>query len=148
MLKKRETMWSGKLGETNVTKHSINLKPVPRPFKSAPYQAGTRTRELEKAEINKHLAAGVLEPAQSKWASPVLFTLKKDGKLRFCIEYRRMNELIVKDPYSLPRMDECIDSLGPANVFTTLDAYSGYWQIPIREEDKAKNAFACHAGTY
>ena len=56
--------------------------------------------------------------------------------------------MTVKDSYPLPRMDECIDSLGEAKVFSTLDAYSGYWQLPIKEEDKPKSAFVCHAGTF
>ena len=59
------------------------------------------------------------------------FVPKKDGKLRFCVDYRRLNTMTVKDSYPLPRMDECIDSLGDASVFTTLDAYSGYWQVAI-----------------
>ena len=54
----------------------------------------------------------------------------------------------IKDSYPLPRMDECIDSLGEATIFTTLDAYSGYWQMPVRESDRHKTAFVCHAGTY
>lgn len=109
MQQKHESMWSGQLGEINVTKYSISLRPRTRPFKSAPYRAGPKSRELERAEVNKQLAAGVIEPAQSEWAAPVLFTPKKDGKIRFCIDYRKLNELAIKDSYPLPRMDECID---------------------------------------
>ena len=148
MLKEHERMWLGELGEINVTEHSIDLIPNARPFKSPPFRAGPKTRELEQFEVTKQLKAGVIEPAQSEWAAPVLFAPKKDGRLRFCIDYRKLNEMTVKDSYPLPRMDECIDSLGEAKVFTTLDAYSGYWQMPIREEDRDKTAFVCHAGTY
>ena len=148
MLKKHESMWSGKLGHINVTTHRIDLIPGTRPFKSAPYRAGPKTRELEQSEINKQLAAGVIEPAYSAWESPVLFVPKKDCKLRFCIDYRRLNSVTVKDSYPIPRMDECIDSLGKAQVFSALDAFSGYWQIPIRPEDRHKTAFTCHAGTF
>ena len=56
--------------------------------------------------------------------------------------------MTVKDSYPIPRMDECIDSLGDANVFTTLDAYSGYWQVGLEERDRAKTSFVCHAGQY
>lgn len=148
MLKKHDAMWSGKLGEINITKHTISLKPGARPFKSATYRAGPQTRELEQAEINKQLTAGVIEPAQLEWASPVLFAHKKDCKLCFCIYYRRLNEMTIKDSYPLPRMDEFIDSQESANIFNTLDAYSGYWQISIKAEDKAKTEFVCHEGTY
>ena len=148
MLKKHEDMWLGKLGNINVTEHAIDLIPGARSFKSPPYRAGPKTRELEQFEITKQLKADVIEPAYSEWAAPVLFAPKKDGKLRFCIDYRKLNQASVKDSYPLPRMDECIDSLGTAKIFTTLDAYSGYWQVPIRQEDRPKTAFVCHAGTY
>ena len=77
-----------------------------------------------------------------------MFAPKKDGKLRFCIDYHRLNTLTVKDSYPLPRMDECIDSLGEAKVFSTLDAYWGYWQVPINPEDRPKTSFVCHAGQF
>ena len=73
---------------------------------------------------------------------------KPDGSLRFCVDYRKLNEITVKDTYPLPRMDECLDSLGEARYFTTLDANSGYWQVPIREGDQNKTSFTCNEGTY
>ena len=126
----------------------IDLVPDSKPFKSASYGAGPKTRELEQAEVDKQLKAGVIEPAMSEWAAPVLFAPKKDGKLRFCIDYRKLNSMTVKDTYPLPRMDECIDSLGESEYFTTIDAFAGYWQINLRKRDRHKTAFVCHAGTY
>ena len=67
------------------------------------------------------LKAGVIEPAESEWASPVVLVPKSDGSLRFCVDYRRLNALTVRDSFPLPRMDKYVDSLGDANVFTTLD---------------------------
>lgn len=94
------------------------------------------------------LDAEVIEPAQSEWASPVVLIPKKDGSVRFCVDYRKLNALTVKDTYPLPRMDECLDSLGEATVFSTLDCNSGYWQIPIAPDDQDKTTFTCHSGTY
>ncbi len=148
MLRRHEDMWLGKLGNITVTEHAFDLVPGARPFKSPPFRAGPKTRELVQFEVNKQLKAGVIEPVQSEWAAPVLFDPKKDGKLRFCVDYRKLNTLTVRDSYPLPRMDECIDSLGEATVFTTLDAYAGYWQLPIKKEDRHKTAFVCHTGTY
>ena len=148
MLKKHETMWSGKLGEINVAEHSIELKDGAKPFKSAPYRSGPKNRELEEFELKKQLEAGIIEPSNSEWAAPVLFVPKKDGRLRFCVDYRKLNEMTLKDSYPLPRMDDCIDSLGHAEYFTTLDAYSGYWQMYIRKQDRSKTAFVTHSGTY
>lgn len=63
-----------------------------------------------------------MDPAQSPWATPVVLAPKGDGSWLFFIDFRKMNAVIVKDVYPIPRMDECIASLGSANVFTTLDA--------------------------
>jgi Reverse transcriptase (RNA-dependent DNA polymerase) len=68
--------------------------------------------------------------------------------MRFCIYYRRLNAVTVRDSYPLPRMAECIDSLGDASVFSTLDCNSGYWQIPVRAEDKEKTTFTSQEGLH
>ena len=104
-------------------------------------------RKAEQDEVDRMLRAGVIEPAQSEWASPVVLVPKPDGSLRFCINYRRVNAITVRDTYPLPRMDECIDSLGDASVFTTLECNSGYWQIPVAPQDRDKTTFTYHAGT-
>ena len=128
MLKKHESMWLSELGEISITEHAIDLVPGARPFKSAPYRAEPKARELEEAEIKKQLEVKVIEPAQREWGTPVLFVPKKCGKLRFCVDYRKLNSVTIKDAYPLPRIDECIDSLGDAAIFSTLDTNSGYWQ--------------------
>ncbi len=148
MLSKYEDMWSGRLGDISVTEHHIDLVDGARPFKTQPYRAGPKARELVQFEIDKQLEAGVIEPSMSEWAAPVLFVPKKDGKLRFCIDYRKLNSMTVKDSYPIPRMDECIDTLGEARVFSTLDAYSGYWQMNVAKKDRPKTAFVCHSGTF
>jgi len=90
----------------------------------------------------------VIEPASGEWASPVVMVPKPDGSVRFCIDYRKLNLMTIKDAYPIPRMDECIDSLGDARVFSTLDCNAGYWQIPVAEEDKHLTAFTCHSGAW
>jgi Reverse transcriptase (RNA-dependent DNA polymerase) len=87
------------------------------------------------------LKAQVIEPATSEWASPIVLVAKPDGSTRFYVDYRKLNAITVRDSYPLPRMDECIDSLGGAKSFTTLDCNSGYWQIPVRPEDREKTTF-------
>jgi Reverse transcriptase (RNA-dependent DNA polymerase) len=90
----------------------------------------------------------VIEPATSEWASPVVLVPKPDGSMRFCIDYRRLNTVTVRYSYPLPRMDECIDSLGDARVFCTLDCNSGYWKIPVSPHDKEKTTFTSHEGLF
>jgi Reverse transcriptase (RNA-dependent DNA polymerase) len=94
------------------------------------------------------LAQKVIEPATCEWASPIVLVPKPDGTLRFCVDYRRLHTITVPDTYPLPRMDECIDSLGDALVFTTLDCNSGYWQIPVHPGDRDKTTFTSHYGIY
>ena len=74
------------------------------------------------------LAAEVIEPAQSEWASPIVIAPKKDGTPRFCIDFGKLNEVTIRDSYPIPRMDDFIDSLGDSTVYSTLDANWGYWQ--------------------
>ena len=94
------------------------------------------------------LAQGVIEPATCEWASPIVMVPKPDGSLRFCVDYRKLNSITVPDTYPLPRMDECIDSLEEAAIFTTLDCNSGYWQIPVDPADRDKTTFTSHYGIY
>ena len=94
------------------------------------------------------LKEDVIEPASSEWASPVVLVPKPDGSMRFCVDYRRLNALTIRDSYPLPRMDECIDSLGDAQLFSTLDCNSGYWQIPVEPSDRDKTTFTSHEGTF
>lgn len=72
----------------------------------------------------------------------------KDGTLRLCLDYRKLNALTKCDSHSIPRNEKCIDSLGDATVFSTLDANSGYWQVEIEESDRDKTAFTSHHGLY
>jgi hypothetical protein len=141
-------MWDGRLGQVHTTHHRIELKPGSKPIYSRPYRAGPRAREAEAAEVQRMLKAGVIEQAHSEWDSPVVLVPKPDGSMRFCADYRRLNALMVKDSYPLPRMDECIDSLGDATIFSTLDCNSGYWQIPVRPEDRDNSTFTSHEGIY
>ena len=148
LLRKHASMWNGELGELSITKHRIDLQENAKPAYQAPYRAGKQSRDIERQEVDRMLKAGVIEPATSEWASPVVLITKKDGSIRFCVDYRKLNALTVKDSYPLPRMDECLDSLGDATIFSTLDCNSGYWQIPIEERDRDKTAFVTHCGVH
>lgn len=98
--------------------------------------------------VRKMLAAGVIEEGNGAWGFPVVLVRKKDGEVRFCIDYRALNSITKKDVYPLPRIDETLDALGGARFFTTLDLRAGYWQIKVAEEDKDKTAFTSKLGLY
>ena len=148
LLEDFDDMWSGDLGTISVTKHRIDLEEDSRPVFQQPYRSGLKARQFERDEVNRMLAAKVIEPSSSEWASPVVIVAKKDGTFRFCVDYRKLNAVTLRDSYPLPRMDEYIDSLGEATVFTTLDCNSGYWQIEMDERDRDKTTFTSHAGLY
>ena len=96
-----------------------------------------------KAHIQEMLDLGAIRPSNSPWASAIVLVRKKDGRLRFCIDLRRLNNRTVKDAYSLPRIESILDSLGGAQIFTTLDLKAGYWQVEMAEECKAYTAITC-----
>ena len=104
--------------------------------------------EKEKMEIDRMLRAGVIEPGTVEWTSPLVFIPKKDDTMLLCVDHRKLNAVTFRDSYPLPRMDEGIDFLDNATVFTTLDCNNGYWQVKIDEEDRDKTTFASHGRLY
>ena len=98
--------------------------------------------------LEKMLASGVIQPSMSSWAAAPVLVRKKDGKVRWCIDYRALNNVTVKDVFPLPLMSECIDSLEGNVWFSKLDANAAYWQIPVHKDSKAKTAFRTRHGLY
>ena len=82
------------------------------------------------------------------YAAPVVFAPKKHGTLRLCVDYRRLNDMNIWDAYLIPGTDECIDSLGDAEIFSTLDTNSGYWQISTAPKDRDMKTFTTYFDTY
>ena len=91
---------------------------------------------------------GIIEPSSSPWSSPIVLVKKKDGTTRFCVDYRKLNALTIKDAYPLPRIDESLDNLAGNTWFSTLDLCSGYWQVGVKEEDRPKTAFSTRKGHF
>lgn len=128
------------LGCTASVKHRIRLQDE-IPFK----QRHRRIPPSQYDEVRQHLKdmldSGVIRESHSPYSSPVVLVRKKDGSLRFCIDFRKLNSKTVKDAYALPRMEEALETMAGCSWFSTLDLKSGYWQIEIDEADKAKTAF-------
>ena len=112
------------------------------------YRLPNAYREAVNAELEEMLQAGIIKPSMSPWASPLLPVKKKDGSIRLCIDYRRLNAISKKDAYSMPRIDNLIDERGGARFITTLDLAKGYWQVPVREQDRPKTAFSAPQGLF
>ncbi|KAE8971594.1 hypothetical protein PR001_g26841, partial [Phytophthora rubi] len=115
-------------------------------------QKRRRHAQMEDAVIENNvdmmLTAGVIEEGNGAWGFPVVLVKKKDGEVRFCIDYRALNKITKKDVYPLPRIDETLEALGGARLFTTLDLRSGYWQIGMAPGDRDKTAFTTKQGLY
>lgn len=125
------------LGFTSVIQHTIDTG-VSVPVKQAPRRPPMAFAKEEEKIIETQLKNGVITQSNSPWASPLVYVRKKDGSTRPCVDYRRLNKLTRKDAFPLPRMDDCLDSLSNASVFSSLDLQSGYWQIAMAPEDRAK----------
>ncbi|KAE8889046.1 hypothetical protein PF010_g24596 [Phytophthora fragariae] len=96
--------------------------------------------------VSKMLRAGVIEEGNGAWGFPVVLVRKRDGEVRFCVDYRALNKVTKRDVYPLPRIDETLEALGGARLFTTLDLKAGYWQISVAPEDRDKIAFTTKQG--
>ncbi|KAE9226437.1 hypothetical protein PF004_g11636 [Phytophthora fragariae] len=97
--------------------------------------------KIVNANVEQMLGAGVIEEGQGAWGFPVVLVKKKDGEIRFCVDYRALNKVTKKDVYPLPRIDETLEALGGALWFSTLDLKAGYWQILVAPDDRDKTVF-------
>ena len=136
---------SDDLGHTSLVTHQIDTgssHPIRQPARRLPLHKRAEADTLLKDMLKK----GVIEPSSSPWKSPIVLVKKKDGSTHFCVDYRKLNEVTVKDSYPLPRIDDCLDVLAGCRWFSTLDLCSGYWQVAMSEEDKPKTAFSTGNG--
>ena len=132
------------LGSTPLLEHTIETHgpPLHQPYRLQ----NPAVRREEMAQVQQMLASDVIRPSNSPWASPVVMVRKKDGSLRFCVDFRQLNPATVKDAHPLPRIDDLLDAIHGARWFSTNDLKSGYWQVPITECDKATTAFRTSSG--
>ena len=129
-------------GHTSAVEHKIVLKdPNTPPFKERFCQIPPPQVEEVRSHLKLMLDAGVVRPSNSPWCNAVILVRKKDGSLRFCIDFRRPNSLMVKDSHPLPRICETLESLAGAAHYTTIDMNSGFWQVPMAADSKQYTAF-------
>ena len=127
---------------------TIDLIPGIEPISIPPYRmAPTELREF-KAQLEEFLSKGFIRSSISPWGAPVLFVKKKDGSLRLCIDYRKLNRVTIRNQYPLPRIDELFNQLQGSRVYSKIDLKSGYHQLRVQESDGPKTAFRTRYGHY
>ena len=128
------------LGQTDLVKHKIRLDNYV-PFKERYCRIPPHQYKEVKKHLGEMLEIGAIRRSESPWASAVVLVRKKDGSLRFCINLRKLNSRTVKDAYSIPRIEDSLDSLNGSCIFTSIDLKAGYWQVELDEDSIPLTAF-------
>ena len=138
---------SGDLGQTDIITHSIHTGDA-TPVRQPPRRLPLIQREAAQKAIQDMQQQGIIEPSKSPWASPIVLVKKKDGSYRFCVDYRKLNEVTKKDSYPLPRIEDSLETLAGMQWFSALDLRSGYWQVQLDEDAREKTAFTTGTGLW
>lgn len=135
------------LGNATAIQHNID-KGTSRPIKERMRRTPMCFMSEEESHLKQMLAAGIIEPSTSEWESAPVLIIKRDGRVRWCVDYRKLNSVINKDVYPLPLMEDCLDTLAGNTWFSKLDANSAYYQICVNPEDRDKIAFITKYGLF
>nr|XP_020453624.1 uncharacterized protein LOC109958967 [Monopterus albus] len=132
-------------GHTTKVKHRIRLNDE-TPFKQRPRPIHPHDMEAVRRHLQDLLDSGIIRESESPFASPIVVVRKKDGSVRLCVDFRKLNLQTIKDAYALPKLEETFSALAGSKWFSVLDLKSGYYQIEMDESDKHKTAFVCPLG--
>ena len=132
-----------------VPPHVIDLLPGTRPISQRPYSESLPRREQIRKHVSTMLKGRIIRKSKSPWSAPVVLVNKPgEEKGRFCVDYRKLNEVTIPDRFPLPRVDDILSALQGSGVFSTLDLSSGFWQIPVDPEHRERTAFICSEGLF
>jgi hypothetical protein len=126
----------------------IELIPRTAPIAQRAYRMNPQELEELKRQLADMLNKGLIHPSASPWGSPILFVDKRDGTIRLCVDYRKLNEVTFKNKYPLPKIEDLFDQLNGAKVFSKIDLRTRYHQLKVRESDIPKTAFTTRYGLF
>jgi hypothetical protein len=126
----------------------IELIPGTAPIAQRPYRMNPQELEELKKQLADMPSKGLIRPSASPWGSPVLFVDKRDGTIRLCVDYCRLNEVTIKNKYPLPKIEDLFDQLNGAKVFSKIDLRTGYHELKVHESDIPKTAFTTRYGLF
>ena len=135
------------LGRTSLVQHTIDTGDA-MPIKQRPYRTTPENKQEIDRQVDDMLQRGIIQESVSPWSSPVVLVKKKDGEMRFCIDFRSVNKITKKDSFPMPLVADTLDALSGTQYFSTLDLKSGYWQIELHPSAREKTAFVTHNGLY
>jgi len=146
LLNKYKDVFSNtKIGKTKAKHRIYTFGP---PSAEKPRRKSPMERKYIKEQVEELLKKGLIQKSSSPYAAPIVLVKKKDGTLRFCIDYRRLNSQTIADKYPFPRIDDILERVSTGKIFSCFDLLSGYWQIPMEEEDRHKTAFVTQDGHF
>jgi transposase InsO family protein len=131
---------NGALGCTTIYEQIIDTG-VLKPVRSRPYPLSPYVQKEVNAEIDRMLSLEVIEPAKSEWVSPLVAARKANGKIRVCLDSRKLNEITVKDRYPIPHINRILGRLESSKYLSSIDLSDAFWQIPLEKSSREKTAF-------
>lgn len=133
---------------TSYAEHCIVIKDGQSPIAVPPYRLAEPKKEILRSELDKLIQDDIIEECESPWAAPVVMVPKKNGEVRVCGDYRRLNEVTVSDKYPMPVLEDLLHAAKKTNYMSTLDLKAGYHQVSVRAADRDKTAFVTPFGMY
>ena len=135
------------IGKTDLICHEIKTT-AETPVRQRAYRTSPAMRVEIQNQVDDLLRRGVIEESFSPWASPIVMVRKKDKTFRFCVDYRALNAVTIRDSHPIPRQDDSIDALSSSSYFSVIDLSAGYWQVQLDPQSKEKTAFTTGTGLY
>ncbi len=147
LMREFEAVFSDKPGSTSVVKMTIDTGGSP-PIRQTPYSVPMGIRDAVRKELEELESCGVIKRSSSPWASPLVPIKKPDGRIRLCVDYRKLNDITTREPYYIPSFQEMVDRVGQGCVLSKVDLAKGFHQVEVGESDRVKTCFVCPFGKF